>query len=139
MLAGCYLAVGVSASTGLYDTVGGILLVVVPIATVVLGLVLGLVAGTRGRSVASTAILTSSLVAGLTVFLVWVGETVSTSGRPYDTGLLRDFASTGGTDLATYAVNDALGAALVLLVLVPMLTTVLAGVTAMLAGSRRGR
>ena len=65
------------------------------------------------------------MIGGLVLFVVWVGETVVTGGRPYDPGLLRDFATSGSPDLATYAVNDNLGAAMGLLLLVPLLTTAL--------------
>lgn len=64
------------------------------------------------------------IVAGFTVFIVWTIVTYANAGGPYDSGLLRDFRSSGAHDLPTYAVNDSLGSGLVLLLLIP--TTALA-------------
>jgi hypothetical protein len=84
------------------------------------------VARGRGRVAGIASVAGASVVAGLVVFLAWVSDTLATSGRPYDAGLVRDFRTSGARDLATYAVNDSLGSAMVLLVLVP-LATVLVG------------
>ena len=67
------------------------------------------------------------------LFVVWVGETVVTGGRPYDAGQVRDFHTSGAPDLATYAVNDNLGAAMVLLILVPLVSAFL-GILGVVAG-----
>ena len=56
------------------------------------------------------------------MFLLWAGEAVVAAGRPYDAGLLRDFATSGAPDLATYAVNESLGTGIMLLVLVPLVS-----------------
>jgi hypothetical protein len=66
----------------------------------------------------------AGLLAGLLTFMLWVGDTVATGGRPYDAGMVRDFHTSGAKDLATFAVNDNLGSAMVLLVLVPLMTVV---------------
>jgi hypothetical protein len=63
----------------------------------------------RDRRTGSLTALWSGLVGGLTVFIVWAGVTYANAGGPYDTGLVRDFHSSGAHDLATYAVGDDLG------------------------------
>jgi len=73
------------------------------------------------------------------VFLGWVGAAVLTGGQPYDPGLVRDFHASGAPDLATYAVDDDLGAGMMLLLLVPLLTWTLGSVGASLTAGRRGR
>jgi len=50
---------------------------------------------------------------------------VLTGGRPYDPGMIRDFHTSGASDLATYAVGDNLGAAMGLLLLTPALAALL--------------
>lgn len=114
-----WILVGAGAQFGAADYVGTLLTIAVPLASVFVGLAATWV----GRSVRTgrLAALLSALGSGLLVFLVWVGDTLLTGGRPYDTGMVRDFHSTGTDDLATYAVSDNLGAAMVLLLLVPML------------------
>lgn len=76
----------------------------------------------------------ASLLAGFVLFLLWAGQTVLFAGRPYDAGLLRDFRSSGASDLATYAVNDSLGSGMMLLLLVPLVS-----LTAGLAGTALAR
>jgi len=78
----------------------------------------------------------ASLLAGITLFLLWAGEALIFAGRPYDAGMLRDFRSSGVPDLATYAVSDSLGTGMMLMLLVP-LVSVLAGVTGAVAGASR--
>ena len=90
----------------------------------------------RSRAVACTSAVLAGLMSGLVVFLVWSGETILTGGRPYDVGQVRDFHSSGGADLATFAVSDNLGTAMVLLVLVPLIVTCL-GFLGATAGSLR--
>ena len=90
------------------------------------------------QTAARGSALLTGLMSGLMVFLVWVGQTVVTGGRPYDVGQVRDFHSSGAPDLATYAVNDNLGAAMVMLVLVPLVVTFL-GLLGNLAARARQR
>jgi len=70
------------------------------------------------------------------VFLVLAADTSITDGRPYDAGQLRDFASSGYPDLATYAVSDSLGTAMVLLLFMSVANAVLGAVGAALAKPR---
>ena len=86
------------------------------------------VAGARGgRSAAAgrVAAVLAALVAGFAVFLIWVSDTLVSQGKPYDPGLVRDFAASGSHDLATYAVNDNLGSAMVLLLVVPVVASLI--------------
>ena len=92
---------------------------------------------TRSRSAGIASSLLCALLAGLAVFLSWTGDTLLTAGRPYDPGLIRDFHSSGAHDLASYAVNDNLGSAMMLLLLVPLLTAILGYLGSMLAGPMR--
>lgn len=113
------IVIGVTGSFGGSDYLGSLL-----VALALFSLSVGALGTWRGRT-ASTgrrAAVLSALGAGMLVFLVWVGDTVLTGGRPYDPGMVRDFHSSGAHDLATYAVNDNLGSAMMLLLLVPMLT-----------------
>ncbi len=73
----------------------------------------------RDAKAATHAALWSGIVGGLVVFVVWVSAAYLQDGGPYDAGLVRDFHRSGAPDLATYAVGDDLGSALVLLLLVP--------------------
>lgn len=73
----------------------------------------------RDRRTGTLTALWSGLVAGLTVFIVWVGVTYVNAAGPYDAGLVRDFHSSGAHDLPTYAVGDDLGSGLVLLLMIP--------------------
>jgi hypothetical protein len=94
------------------------------------------VAGARrghGAAAGRVAALLAAVVAGFAVFLIWVSDTLLTAGRPYDPGLVRDFASSGSHDLATYAVNDNLGSAMVLLLVVPVLVSVIGYASATVA------
>jgi len=87
----------------------------------------GVVGARRGRGAAAgrvTALL-AAVVAGLVAFLIWVSDTLLTAGRPYDPGMVRDFAASGSHDLATYAVNDNLGSAMMLLLAVPVVASVI--------------
>jgi hypothetical protein len=69
---------------------------------------------------ATAAALWSGMIGGLLVFIVWVTTTYASDGRPYDAQLVRDFHASGAHDLATYAVTDQLGAALGLLMVIPV-------------------
>ncbi|HEY3614352.1 MAG TPA: hypothetical protein VGK92_11630 [Gaiellales bacterium] len=82
------------------------------------------------------AALWSGLVGSLLAFAVWVSATYASDGRPYDAQLVRDFRQSGAHDLAAYAVGDTLGAALGLLVLVPLVALALGSLGARLAAPR---
>jgi hypothetical protein len=118
VIAALWIIVGVTASFGGSDYVATLLLAL-PFASLSVG-ALGTWRG-RTASTGRRAAALSALGAGMLVFLVWVGDTVLTAGRPYDAGMVRDFHSSGARDLPTYAVNDNLGSAMMLLLLVPML------------------
>ena len=81
------------------------------------------------------AALWSGIVGGLGVFIVWVTTSYARDGGPYDAGLLRDFHNSHAPDLATYAVSDNLGSALVLLLLIPTFALALGSLTARLASA----
>jgi hypothetical protein len=81
----------------------------------------------------------ASLLAGFLLFFLWGGQTVAFAGRPYDPGLVRDFHTSGAPDLATYAVSDSLGSAMMLLLLVPLVSLVAAAAGAMVATCARRR
>jgi hypothetical protein len=87
----------------------------------------------RDAKAATHAALWSGLVGGLLVFVVWVSAAYLQDGGPYDAGLLRDFHGSGAPDLATYAVGDDLGSALVLLLLVPTVALALGSLVARVA------
>jgi hypothetical protein len=97
----------------------------------------GVVTGLASRDVRSAraAALWSGLVGGLLVFVVWVSATYVSDGRPYDPQLIRDFHRSHAHDLATYAVSDNLGAALGLLVIVPVVALALGSLGALVARS----
>ncbi len=90
----------------------------------------------RDAATGTRAALWTGLVAGLGVFDVWVAATYARDGGPYDAGMLRDFHSSHAPDLATYAVSDNLGSALVLLLLIPTVALAVGSVTAHLAAGR---
>jgi hypothetical protein len=68
----------------------------------------------------SRAALWSGIVGGLLVFTVWMTGTYVRDGRPYDPQLVRDLHHSRAPDIATLAVSDNLGSALMLLVLIPL-------------------
>lgn len=93
-----------------------------------------------GRAVTGFQVaMLSGVVAGLSLFILWTGITVLGAGAPYDAGQLRDFAGSGAPDLATYAVSDNLGSAMVLLILVPLMTTTLGAAGAAAASGLQRR
>ncbi len=127
-----WVGLGATTSTGATAYGGLPMLVGFPLACLAIGAV-----GTRrgGSAAGRRGVALAAVVAGLGCFLVWTGETVAGSGRPYDPGLLRDFHTSGAPDLATYAVSDSLGSAMMLLLVVPMLTLVLGLVGASVTGA----
>jgi hypothetical protein len=134
-IAASWLALGLGSSLGGSATLAATLLGV--------GLLLALSVGwlttrrTGSRAAAIRCVGITAVTAGFTVFVLWAGETAATAGRPYGAGLVRDFKASGRSDLATYAVNDSLGTAMMLLLLVPLLT--LAGGLVGAAAAHRAR
>jgi hypothetical protein len=130
-LAGVWIVVGaVALSTR--STGSMLLLLILPLASIAVG-VIGARRG-RTRTAGRRAALVSAVVAALAVFLVLAADTLITGGRPYDTGQLQDFATSGYPDMATYAVSDNLGTAMVLLLLMSAMTALLGSAGASLAG-----
>lgn len=119
VIAALWIVVGVTASFGGSDYVATLSLLALPLASLSVG-ALGTWRG-RTASTGRRAAVLLALGTGMLVFLVWVGDTLLTGGRPYDAGMVRDFHSSGAHDLATYAVSDNMGSAMMLLLLVPML------------------
>jgi hypothetical protein len=116
-------------------------LVFVPLAIALLGpaAVAGLAArASRDARAATAAALWSGLVGGLLAFIIWVTATYVRDGRPYDAQMLRDFHASGSHDLAAYAVADNLGAALGMLVFIPVVALALGSLTGRVAADRRG-
>lgn len=110
--------------------------VFLPLAVALLGpVVVAALAGRASRDsrTATAAALWSGLIGGLLVFVVWVAATYSDDGRPYDAQMLRDFNRSGSRDLVAYAISDNLGAALGLLVIIPVVALALGSLTGRLA------
>lgn len=117
-------------------------LIFVPVAVALLGPAgVAVLAGrsSRGTGAATAAALWSGLVGGLLVFIVWVTATYVRDGRPYDAQLLRDFHDSGSHDLAAYAVSDNLGAAIGLLVMIPVVALALGSLGGRVARDRPPR
>jgi len=112
-------------------------LVFVLLALPLMSVAVGMIATWRGsRASGLRTAVVAAVVASLVVFLVLAADTSITDGRPYDAGQLRDFASSGYPDLATYAVSDSLGTAMVLLLFMSVANAVLGAVGAALAKPR---
>jgi hypothetical protein len=116
-------------------------LVFVPLAAALLGP--GLVAALAGRSsrdarAATAAAVWCGLVGGLLAFIVWMTTTYARDGRPYDAQMMRDFHASGSRDLAAYAVGDNLGAALGMLVIIPVVALALGSLTGRVTAARAG-
>jgi hypothetical protein len=92
---------------------------------------------TRQVRTGTDAALWSGMVGALLAFTVWVSATYAGDGRPYDAQLIRDFQHSGARDLATYAVGDTLGAAMGLLVIVPVVALALGSLGARLGAAGR--
>ena len=141
IIAALCVSVDLATSLGASRYVGTSLLVAIPVACLFVGAASARCGGAAGIGYKATTL--SALTAGVLVFFVWFGATVVMGGRPYDSGMVRDFHSSGGRDLATYAVNDNLGSAMMLLLLIPMLVALfgLAGarVASIRLGNRTGR
>lgn len=119
LIAAFWIVIGVTASFGGSDYLATLLLLALPLASLTVG-ALGTWRG-RTASTGRRAAVLMALGAGMLVFLLRVSDTLLTGGRPYDPGMVRDFHSSGTHDLAAYAVNDNMGSAMMLLLLVPML------------------
>jgi hypothetical protein len=115
-----------------------LLLLAIPIAS----LAVGATAARRNATAAvrQQVVLFSALAAGLSLFLVYASDILLTAGGPYDAGQVRDFPGSGLPNLATYAVSDNLGSAMMLLLLVPAVTAAIgctgAGIAARLPHQR---
>ncbi len=64
---------------------------------------------------------------------------MSATGRPYDAQMMRDFHASGSRDLAAYAVGDNLGAALGLLLFMPVVALALGSLTGRVTAARASR
>ncbi|MGY4765283.1 hypothetical protein ACXC9Q_00030 [Kribbella sp. CWNU-51] len=119
-LAAVWAIAGITAVSHSSQPAYSLLLLAIPLAA----LAVGAVAGRRRRTAAvrQQVVLLSAVVAGLVLFVVLAGDTLLTAGGPYDAGQLRDFPTSGLPDLATYAVSDNLGSAMMLLLLVPVVS-----------------
>jgi hypothetical protein len=95
-------------------------------------------AARRGRDVTAAAhtALSSGVIGGLVLAIAWVTAAYVRDGRPYDAGLVRDFHSSGASDLATYAVRGDLYTGLELLVFIPLLALAFGSLAATRASFR---
>jgi hypothetical protein len=135
-IAGAWMLVGLCASSEPPPAVPMLLLALAP--AVALGL--GRRATRRAtRMVGVQCVGLTALVAGLSLFLLWAGQTVIFAGRPYDAGMLRDFRTSAAPDLATYAISDSLGSGMMLLLLVPLISLAAGAFGAVTATPRRRR
>jgi len=138
LICGCALAavwIGVGATAlSTHSPASKLLLLILPLACIAVG-VIGARRG-RTRTAGRRAAVVSAVVAALAVFLVLATDTLVTGGQPYDAGQLHDFATSGYPDMATYAVSDNLGTAMVLLLLMSATTALLGSAGASLAGRR---
>jgi hypothetical protein len=90
---------------------------------------------TNDARAATETAMWSGLIGGLLAFITWVTATYLRDGRPYDPQLLRDFHHSHSHDLTAYAVSDDLGAALTLLVLIPLIALALGSLSGRLTTS----
>jgi hypothetical protein len=134
-IAAAWMAVGLDASLDGPKALSVSLLGLGPLVGIAIGWLATARSGSSRVGIACVGL--ASLIAGYALFLLWAGETVATAGRPYDAGLIRDFRTSGTTDLATYAVSDSLGAAMMLLVLVPLVSLTSGLVGAAVVGTWR--
>jgi len=134
-LAAVWIVAGIPVVTQAPQPAYSLLLLAIPIASLAAG-----VAAARRSSTAAVrqqVVLFSALVAGLVVFIAYASDTLLTADGPYDAGQIRDFPGSGLPDLATYAVSDNLGSAMMLLLLVPIVTAAIGSAGAGIAGRIR--
>jgi len=119
-LAAVWIIAGIPVVSHARQSAYSFLLLAIPMTA----LAVGVAAARRNRTTAvrQPVVLFSALVAGLVLFLVYASDSLLTAGGPYDAGQVRDFPGSGLPDLATYAVSDNLGSAMMLLLLVPIVT-----------------
>jgi hypothetical protein len=129
-LAGVWIVVG-RAAVSARSAASMLLLMILPVVSIAAG-VLG-ARRARTRAAGRRTVVVSAVVAALVVFIVLTADTLITGGRPYDAGQLQDFAASGYPDMATYAVSDDLGTAMVLLLLMSTMTATLGTAAATLA------
>ncbi|HEY0531208.1 MAG TPA: hypothetical protein VGD29_06380 [Actinoplanes sp.] len=130
-LAAVWIVAGLPVVSQASSPAYSLLLLAIPIAALTAGAAAARRSGTA--AVRQQIALFSALVAGLLIFLTYAGDILLTAGGPYDAGQLRDFPGSGQPDLATYAVNDSLGSAMMLLLLVPAVTAAIASTGAGIA------
>ncbi len=136
-LAAVWIIAGIPVVTQAAQSAYSFLLLAIPIAS----LAVGAAAARRSRTAAvrQPVVVFSALVAGLVLFIVYAGDTLLTAGGPYDAGQIRDFPGSGLPDLATYAVSDNLGTAMMLLLVVPVVTAAIGCAGAGIAARLRHR
>jgi hypothetical protein len=128
-VAGAWIAVG-GVAMHIHSKASVFVLFALPLMSIVVGVV-GVRRGQSRTAGLRTAVV-SAVVAPLVVFLVLAADILITDGRPYDAGQLRDFATSGYPDMATYAVSDNLGTAMVLLLFMSVANAVFGSVGAAL-------
>jgi hypothetical protein len=136
-IAASWMAVGLVASLGGPKPVSVMLLSLAPLVAVAIGWHATASSGSSRVGLACVGL--AAVIAGYALFLLWAGEAVAAAGRPYDAGLLRDFRTSGASDLATYAVSDSLGTGMMLLLMVPLVTLAGGLVGAAAAGTTKTR
>jgi hypothetical protein len=119
-LAAVWIIAGIPVVSQARQSAYSFLLLAIPITALAVGAAAA--RRTTTAAVRQQVVLFSALVAGLVLFLAYAGDTLLTAGGPYDAGQIRDFPGSGLPDLATYAVSDNLGSAMMLLLLVPIAT-----------------
>jgi hypothetical protein len=119
-LAAVWVIAGIPVVSQARQPAYSLLLLAIPITSLAVGATAA--RRTRTAAVRQPVVLLSALVAGLVLFLVYASDTLLTAGGPYDAGQVRDFPGSGLSSLATYAVSDNLGSAMMLLLLVPAVT-----------------
>ena len=135
VIAGLCGLIGIAPEVGLTQRVGEVLLVVVVLAGAMVGAIGSRRAGraATGRAAASLA----AVVAGLSVFLVWVTGLLVASAPADEVDSLRVYAAAYVPPVEpTTQLSDQLGGAIGLLVLIPLLAMAL-GCLGAAVGSRR--
>lgn len=136
-LAAVWIIAGIPVVSHTPQRAYSLLLLAIPITS----LAAGATAARRSRTAAvrQQVVLFAALVAGLVLFIAYASDILLTAGGPYDAGQIRDFPGSGLPDLATYAVSDNLGSAMMLLLLVPVVTAAIGCTGAGIAARLRHR